>query len=243
VATLSSPTEYGFGSHNVWDVPGELLHSAIGSLGALAGDADRGLAESSRTARQADALRNDLQRFVGKDGHDRFKSKVEYPGTEFGRRLSGLAAMLDAGFPIRAVALTAPGGYDTHADQPGALNEGAKQVAEGLAAFQTDLERRGLGSRVLTLVWSEFGRRAQQNDSNGTDHGAAGLGFLMGTRIADRMVGEFRGLARGLDKDGNLKASVDFRAVYASLAEQWFDVDGDRIIPEARKMKRMKLVA
>jgi uncharacterized protein (DUF1501 family) len=227
----------------VWDVPGELLNDAIGTLGALAGDADPGLAEASRTAKQADALQRDLQRFIGKDGHDKFKSKVEYPGNEFGRRLSGLAALLDAGFPIRAAALTAPGGYDTHADQPGALNQGATEVAQGLVAFQTDLERRGIAGRVLTLVWSEFGRRAQQNDSNGTDHGAAGLGFLMGTRVADRMVGEFPGLARGLDKDGNLKATVDFRAVYASLAEQWFGVDGDRIVPEAKKMKRLKLVA
>jgi uncharacterized protein (DUF1501 family) len=96
---------------------------------------------------------------------------------------------------------------------------------------------------VLTLVWSEFGRRAEQNDSNRTDHGAAGLGFLMGTHVADPMVGEFRPLAKGLDKDGNLKATVDFRAVYASLVEQWFDVDGVRIVPEAKKMKRLRLVA
>jgi uncharacterized protein (DUF1501 family) len=243
VATLSSPSEYGFGSHNVWDVPGELLDGSIGILAGLATDPDTGLAEVAQTARQSEMLKRDLSRFVGHDGQDRFKSKVEYPGTDFGRRLAGLAALLDAGFPIRAVALTAPGGYDTHADQPGALADGAKQVADGLAAFQTDIERRGLGNRVLTLVWSEFGRRAEQNDSNGTDHGAAGLGFLMGTHVADPMVGEFRPLAKGLDKDGNLKATVDFRAVYASLVEQWFDVDGVRIVPEAKKMKRLRLVA
>jgi uncharacterized protein (DUF1501 family) len=243
VATLSSPGEYGFGSHNVWDVPGELLDDSIGILAGLSNDTDPGLAEVAQTARQSEMLKRDLRRFIGRDGQDRFKSKVEYPGTDFGRRLAGLAALLDAGFPIRAVALTAPGGYDTHADQPGALADGAKQVADGLAAFQTDIERRGLGNRVLTLVWSEFGRRAEQNDSNGTDHGAAGLGFLMGTHVADPMVGEFRGLAKGLDKDGNLKATVDFRAVYASLAEQWFDVDGARIVPEAKKMKRLRLVA
>jgi uncharacterized protein (DUF1501 family) len=116
-------------------------------------------------------------------------------------------------------------------------------MAEGLAAFQHDLERRGIGSRVLTLVWSEFGRRAQQNDSNGTDHGAAGVAFLMGTKVRQRMVGEFPGLAKGLDKDGNLRATSDFRSVYSSLVEQWFDVDASRIIPDAAKMPRMKLVA
>jgi uncharacterized protein (DUF1501 family) len=169
--------------------------------------------------------------------------KAKYPETDFGRRLSGLAALLDANFPIRTAALTGPGSYDTHADQQGPLQDGAKQMAEGLAAFQSDLERRGIAGRVLTLVWSEFGRRAQQNDSNGTDHGAAGVAFLMGTKVRQRMVGEFPGLTKGLDRDGNLRATSDFRSVYSSLVEQWFDVDAARIIPDAAKMPRMKLVA
>ena len=100
-----------------------------------------------------------------------------------------------------------------------------------------------MAGRVLTLVWSEFGRRAQQNESNGTDHGAAGVAFLMGTKVRQHMVGEFPGLTKGLDGDGNLKATVDFRSVYASLAEQWFDVDAARVLPDARSMPRPRLVA
>jgi uncharacterized protein (DUF1501 family) len=243
VATLASPGDYRFGSHNVWDVPGELLNDAIGSLGALAGDPDPILAQAARTVQQADGLRHQLGRFVGKDGQVHINPKAKYPETDFGRRLSGLAALLDANFPIRTAALTGPGSYDTHADQQGPLQDGAGQMAEGLAAFQQDLERRGIAGRVLTLVWSEFGRRAQQNDSNGTDHGAAGLAFLMGTGVRQRMVGEFPGLTKGLDRDGNLRATSDFRSVYASLVEQWFGVDADRVIPDARKMPRMRLVA
>ena len=169
--------------------------------------------------------------------------KAKYPETDFGRRLSGLAALLDANFPIRTAALTGPGSYDTHADQQGPLQDGATQIAEGLYAFQADLERRGIAGRVVTLVWSEFGRRAQQNDSNGTDHGAAGVAFLMGTKVRQHMVGEFPGLTKGLDGDGNLRATSDFRSVYSSLVEQWFDVDAARIIPDAKKMPRMRLVA
>ena len=243
VATLSDPTDYRFGSHNVWDVVGELLEESIGALGGLAGDPDPVLAQASKTVRQADSLRRQLGRFVGKDGQVHVSPKAKYPETDFARRLSGLAALLDANFPIRTVALTAPGSYDTHADQVGPLQDGARQVAESLVAFQSDLEHRGLGGRVLTLVWSEFGRRAQQNDSNGTDHGAAGLAFLMGTKVRDRMVGEFPGLTRGLDRDGNLKATVDFRSVYASLVEQWFDVDAARILPDAARLRRLRLVA
>ena len=152
-------------------------------------------------------------------------------------------ALLDRGFPIRAAALQAPGEYDTHSDEAGPLADGLKQTAEALAAFQHDVERRGLGGRVLTLLWSEFGRRAAQNGSNGTDHGAAGVAFLMGVKVRSRMIGEFPGLAKGLDGDGNLRATADFRAVYASLLEQWYDVDAARILPDAAHMKRWRLVA
>ena len=67
---------------------------------------------------------------------------------------------------------------------------------------------------MLTLVWSEFGRRAEENGSDGTDHGAAGIGLLMGSRVRGTMIGEFPGLRGGLDEDGNLKATVDYRTIY-----------------------------
>ena len=71
----------------------------------------------------------------------------------------------------------APGAYDTHDSQPGDLADGLKLTADSLLAFQRDLEARGLADRVLVHVWSEFGRRAEENASNGTDHGAAGAGL------------------------------------------------------------------
>ena len=89
------------------------------------------------------------------------------------------------------------------------LPKNLKLTFDSLLAFQRDLEARGLADRVLTLVWSEFGRRAAENGS-GTDHGAAGVGFLIGTRASGRMIGEFPGLEK-LDKDGNLRATSDFR--------------------------------
>ena len=243
VATLSEPTDYGFDSHNVWDVPGALLGDAIGSLGGLSVPTDPFLTRASQTAAQANQLHRQLSRFIGDDGQAHYHTKVEYPGGDFSRRLAGLAALLHAGFPIRAVALQAPGQYDTHSDEGGPLASGAKEVAEALVAFQHDLENRKLGGRVATLLWSEFGRRAAQNDTNGTDHGAAGVAFLLGERVRHKMVGEFPGLSRGLDRDGNLKETVDFRSVYASIAEDWFHVDAARILPDAKKMPRLSLLA
>ncbi len=241
VSTLSSPADYRFGSHNVWDVVDELLDDAIGDLGALSANADPILAQASQTAAQSHQLKRQLGRFIGKDGQAHYNTKVKYPENDFSRRLAGLAAMLDSGFAIRAVAMTGPGEYDTHADQSGPLNDGLTTVSEALFSFQHDLERRGLAGRVLTLVWSEFGRRAEQNADNGTDHGAGGTAFLLGTKVRGHMVGEHPGLRR-LDKDGNLRVTSDFRALYASLLEQWFDVDAARILPDAKAMPRYKLV-
>ena len=127
VATLSSPADYGFGSHNVWDVPGELLNDAIGSLGALSADPDPVLAQASRTVKQADELRRQLGRFVGKDGQVHINPKAKYPETDFGRRLSGLAALLDANFPIRTAALTGPG-LLRHPRRPAGAAAGRRQA-------------------------------------------------------------------------------------------------------------------
>lgn len=108
--------------------------------------------------------------------------------------------MLGAGFPIRTVAVTAPGSYDTHADEAGALANGLKQVADTLVAF------------------------------------------LIGSSARGGLVGGFPGLKKGLDGNGNVRATVDVRAVYASLLEQWFDVDAGPIVPGAKRMGRHKLV-
>ena len=124
--------------------------------------------------------------------------------------------MIAAGLPLRVVTITSPGHFDTHATQAATLTSGLQLTADSLLAFQRDLEARGVADRVLIHVWSEFGRRAQENASAGTDHGSAGIGFLIGTqgeRAADRR--RSRAITGGLDGRGNLMPTADFRAVYA----------------------------
>jgi uncharacterized protein (DUF1501 family) len=150
--------------------------------------------------------------------------------------------MLAAGLPLRAVALKAPGMYDTHADQADELTNALKLTADSIAAFQRDLEARGLAERVLIHVWSEFGRRAKENGSDGTDHGAGGTGFLIGARVRGKMIGEFPGLTGGLDDQGNLRATSDFRGVYSAILEQWLDADAAAIIPNAASFARPTLL-
>jgi uncharacterized protein (DUF1501 family) len=111
---------------------------------------------------------------------------------------------------------------------------------DSIAAFQADLEARGLADRVITLVWSEFGRRPEENDS-GTDHGAGGAAYVIGTQVHGQMVGEFPGLAQ-LDADDNLRATSDFRGLYCSIIEQWFGVEAAAVIPDAGSFARATLI-
>ena len=240
VASIDGPDRFDFWTRNVWGEVETRMLDAIGAIGALPDGGDPALAQATAAARQSARLRQQLLPFRPKQDQPSFTSPVAYPGGEdddFPRRLAGLAAMLGAGLPLRVVAMSAPGMYDTHDNQPQELADGLRLTADSLLAFQRDLEARGLADRVLVHVWSEFGRRAKENGSNGTDHGAAGAGFLIGTRASGRMIGEFPGLA-SLDRHGNLRATSDFRGLYSALLEQWLGADAEAIIPGARKFAR-----
>jgi uncharacterized protein (DUF1501 family) len=242
IASIDGPDEYDFWSNNVWGEVEDRMLAAIATLGNQ--PADPALQAAGGAAAQVDRLRTQLLPFQGQDGQPGYTSPVGYPKSDdsFPKRLAGLAAMLGAGLPMRAVSLTAPGHYDTHSDQAGALAKGLQLTADSLLAFQRDLEARGLADRVLVHVWSEFGRRAEENGSAGTDHGAAGVGFLIGTRVKGKMIGEFPGLKSGLDEGGNVKATSDFRGVYAALLEQWLGTDAGVVIPDAGSFARPSLV-
>jgi uncharacterized protein (DUF1501 family) len=184
-------------------------------------------------------LKSQLEPFSGEE----ITAPVPYPtGRDewFPRSLSALAAMLAAGLPITCAAVSAPGAFDTHDNQADSFADDLKLAADTLAAFQADLEARGIADRVLTLVWSEFGRRPEENES-GTDHGAAGHAFVLGTHARGQMIGEFPGLDV-LDADENLRNTSDFRGLYCSLIEQWFGVDAAAVIPNSASFARPALI-
>jgi uncharacterized protein (DUF1501 family) len=239
VAAVDAPDRYDFWAGGVWGEVSDRMVDAIGRLGALPTHGDPGLEAASDAAAQSARLYDQLTPFRPKGDSKAIVSPVPYPAGDepFPRRLAGLAAMLSAGLPLRVVALSAPGRYDTHDNQAQELTDGLGLTAASLLAFQRDLEARGLADRVLVHVWTEFGRRAKENGSGGTDHGAAGTGFLIGARVAGTMIGEFPGLGK-LDDDGNLRATADFRGLYAALLEGWLGTDADAIIPGARKFAR-----
>ena len=167
---------------------------------------------------------------------------VAYPATGFAQRLASLAFLLGQPLGIRAATVDAGADFDTHDGQAGRLTRHLREISEGLAAFQADLEARGLGERVLTFVWSEFGRRVQSNESAGTDHGAGGIGWVQGVRARSGVLTEYPSLT-DLDAQRNLKVTVDFRQVYASLLEQWLGTDAGAVLPDAGAFTRIGLVA
>ena len=91
-----------------------------------------------------------------------------------------------------------------------------------------DLHASGLSDRVLLMAFSEFGRRAQENGSLGTDHGAAGPVFLAGEKLKSGLVGETPSLSDL--QDGDVKTSIDFRRVYATLLQNWLELPSDKTV-------------
>ncbi len=241
VAAVSSPAGYdmwAYGLDEPLTTPALETYGALGALGAPS----PAFAQARGASLDTSIVLNQMAPFVGPEGKPTYKSPVPYPaaGGEFPERLAALAAMLTAGLPIKCVSLNGVGGYDTHSDEVTTLTTNLGQTVESVLAFQRDLEARGLADRVLIQLWSEFGRRPEENGS-GTDHGAAGLAFLIGTRVAGTMVGEFPGLAT-LDENENLRNTSDFRSMYCSLLEQWFQTEAAVAIPEASAFARPVLL-
>jgi uncharacterized protein (DUF1501 family) len=235
VAAVSKPEDYSFWAQHIGDPITGPMMKAFGDLGRLPASSTA-MKQARGAARDTDLVRTAMAPF--KDG----APPVPYPtaGGDFPKRMAALARMLSGGLPIRCVAVNAPGQYDTHSGQESSLARDLKATFDGLLAFQRDLEARGLADRVLVQVWSEFGRRPRENGT-GTDHGAAGCAFVIGSRAKGEMVGEFPGLTN-LDPHSNLRATSDFRAMYCSLLEQWMGFDAARVIPNAASFGRPVLV-
>ncbi|MEM6333279.1 MAG: DUF1501 domain-containing protein [Planctomycetota bacterium] len=169
-----------------------------------------------RTAMDAQVASMKVRRAVSAEPRTRF------PGHGLARQLRSVAAMIHAELPTR-VYYVSMGGFDTHANQQGRHFQLMRQFSESVGAFQAELEATGHADRVVTVAFSEFGRRVAQNASGGTDHGAAGPVFVFGPQMPQRLVGAHPSLT-DLDR-GDLKYKIDFRQVYAELLDNWLELD------------------
>ncbi len=156
-----------------------------------------------------------------------YKSSVKYPSGRLGDGLKFISQMISGGVtaPVFTVSLD---GFDTHANQQRVQAGLLKQLSDALLAFQTDLKAHCLDDKVLTLVFSEFGRRVQENSGKGTDHGTAEPMFIVGSAVKGGIYGEHPSLT-ALD-NGDLKYTLDFRTVYATVLENWLGADSAQVL-------------
>jgi uncharacterized protein (DUF1501 family) len=143
---------------------------------------------------------------------------ASYPATGLAGRLRVIARLIKGGGGTRAY-YTSQGGYDTHYAQAQLHASLLSEFSGALKAFLDDLAAARLADRVVVLCFSEFGRRAAENGSQGTDHGTAGPVFLAGPGVRAGLHGDAPKL---LDlQDGDLKMTTDFRRVYATVLDDW----------------------
>lgn len=158
------------------------------------------------------------------------RPSVTFPQSEAGRQLAMVASMIRAGMKTK-VYYVSQGGFDTHAGQGGAQGNHARLltgVGGALKAFYDELKAQGNDQRVLTMTFSEFGRRVGQNASGGTDHGTAAPMFLAGPMVTPGVLNKHPSMT---DLDGgDLKYTTDFRGVYASVLSAWLKADSTKIL-------------
>jgi uncharacterized protein (DUF1501 family) len=156
-----------------------------------------------------------------------YTSRSKFPNHMFGKQLKTIAQMIVSGSNTKVYFLTLAG-FDTHAGQKGIQNRLLKIYSDGLSAFAKDLKDNGKWNNTLIMSFSEFGRRVAQNGSAGTDHGTANNLHLLGGKLKKPGIfNEAPDLKNTID--GDLKHSIDFRQVYATILEKWLNEKNDVI--------------
>jgi uncharacterized protein (DUF1501 family) len=156
-----------------------------------------------------------------------YQRAVTYPTDPFSTQLALAAQIIGSNIGTRIIFVSI-GSFDTHAGQRAQQDRLLGYMSQGLLAFYQDLDAHGMAGRVLTMTFSEFGRRVQQNASNGTDHGTAMPLFILGGSVKGAVYGDHPSLT-DLDQ-GDLKFHTDFRTVYATVVARWLGRDPSDVI-------------
>lgn len=150
-------------------------------------------------------------------------------------QLKNVALLMAGGLQTR-VYVVSLGGFDTHANQVqqgdvtlGDHAELLQQLSDAMAVFQSDLQMLGLDQRVVSMTFSEFGRRIRSNDSFGTDHGTAAPLMLFGSCVNPAILGDNPEISTDVSGDEGVPMQHDFRDVYGSLLMDWFEVSEDDV--------------
>jgi uncharacterized protein (DUF1501 family) len=211
----------------------DAYHQAVKANEAQSQGADDNKSFLVRTAMDAQVSSKKIRKAVDAE------SLVSYPNTKLASQLSMVASMIRAGMPTR-VFYVSHGSFDTHANQGGAQGSHARllqQLSDAVGAFYKDLKAQGNEKRVMSMCFSEFGRRVSQNGSGGTDHGTAAPMFLFGPMVKPGLHSRYPSLT-DLDA-GDLKYTADFRQVYAEILDEWLSAKSSDVLGRAYQPLRV----
>jgi len=229
VAVIGNGGDYGFGSKAAdrkqqMEAFQSLYANPAPATGTVANGGDefiRNVGNEVYTSTQT--IKEALQKYDIKAG-----AAANYPNNNgLAARLQTIAKLITGGLTTR-VYYAGIGGFDTHANQPNGHGNLLTSLSEAVAAFHRDLELQGRGKNVMTMTFSEFGRRVQENGSRGTDHGAASVMFAIGGGLRGGVFGEYPSLTN-LD-DGDLRFTTDFRGVYATVLDSWLAAPSETVL-------------
>ena len=160
---------------------------------------------------------------------------ANYPDEKLAQQLKAIALLISGGLKTK-VYIANLGGFDTHANQvetgdPTVGNHATlmTRISEAVSAFQEDLRLIGLEERVLTMTFSEFGRRIRSNDSNGTDHGTAAPMMLFGSCVNPGILGGTSALPDQPSQSDGVPMQFDFRNVYGSVLKDWLGIEEEEV--------------
>lgn len=147
--------------------------------------------------------------------------RQQYPDTALGKRMKLIASLILSGADTR-IYYASHGSFDTHVGQRGRHDKLLGDLDAALAAFTAEMQAAGLFNDVLIMTFSEFGRRVGENASGGTDHGTAAPMFMISGAL--RTPGIYNPMPDLADlDDGDLRYSIDFREVYATVLSRWLE--------------------
>ena len=163
-----------------------------------------------------------------------YRTPVDYgSGGGLGGNLQRVAALIAADMPTRLYYVTYQGNsFDTHVQQADLHTRLLMYTADAVRGFMEDISRIGRADEVAVMIFTEFGRRVEENGSLGTDHGTATPMFVLGKGVKGGFYGQHPSLT-DLD-DGNMKMTIDFRRVYATMIKEWLGYDETHAVLKGR---------
>jgi len=171
------------------------------------------------------ALNTAMTRISAKIGAMNNRNQLRINAGELGRQAAMAAQLVQAGIDAPVLKLKI-GGFDTHEYQYWSHKNLLRDLGNALAGLRTALMRSGHWEDTLVMTYSEFGRRAVENQSEGTDHGTAAPHFFMSGALEGGIWGVHPDL--GDLQEGDMQFTMDYRTVYHMVLSDWFGLEQNR---------------